>query len=277
MKQYIPNIKLVAVDMDGTLLKSDKTIHPDTLRDIEEASRKGINVTYCTGRAIPELASYVNTLSAIRFGVCLAGALVYDFQDKRVIYKRSLNPGHVRRIIESSLKYGAMAQFLTVDRSIVRSDQVNRMESFNLGGYQAMFDEVTTKVDDLSEEIKKQDVILKANVHYHTAEDRQTAYEELKLLPMSFVFSEVSTLEIMPEGVNKAAGLSMLAKCLGIPMINVMAIGDGNNDRDMLKAAGFSVAMGNAWDDMKAFCDAVTDDNDHNGAGIAIRKYALKC
>ena len=61
-----------------------------------------------------------------------------------------------------------------------------------------------------------------------------------------------------------------------IPMINVMAIGDGNNDRDMLKAAGFSVAMGNAWEDMKASCDAVTEDNDHNGVGKAIRKYTDK-
>nr|MCR5236044.1 HAD family hydrolase [Lachnospiraceae bacterium] len=205
MKQYIPNIKLVSVDMDGTLLKSDKTIHQDTLRDIEEASRKGINVTYCTGRAIPELAAYVNSLPAIRYGVCLAGALVYDFHEKRVIYKRSLHPGHVRKIVESSLKYDAMAQFLTVDKSIVRSDQVNHMDDFNLGEYQAMFDEVTTKVDDLSEEVKDQEVILKANIHYHTAEDRQAAYEDLKLLPMSFVLSETSTLEIMPEGVNKAA------------------------------------------------------------------------
>lgn len=262
--------------MDGTLLSSDKTIHPDTLKDIEEASRKGINVAYCTGRAIPELVSYTDTLSAIRFGVCLAGALVYDFHQKRVIYKRSLTPGHIRKLIESSVKCDAMAQFLTVDRSIVRSDQADHMEDFNLVEYQTMFDEVTTKVDDLSEEIKKQEAILKANIHYRTVEDRQRAYDELKQLPMSFVFSEVSTLEIMPEGVSKASGLSMLARCLGIPMINVMAIGDGNNDRDMLKAAGFSVAMGNAWEDMKASCDAVTEDNDHNGVGKAIRKYTDK-
>ena len=85
MRQHIPNIRLIALDMDGTLLMTDKTVHPDTIRDIEEATRRGISVAYCTGRAVPELSSYVDTLSAMRFGVCLAGALVYDFHDKRVI------------------------------------------------------------------------------------------------------------------------------------------------------------------------------------------------
>ena len=276
MRQHIQSIKLIALDMDGTLLMSDKTVHPDTIRAIEEAAHRGISVAYCTGRAVPELASYVDILSAMRFGVCLAGALVYDFHDKRVIYKRSLNPVNVRSIIETSVKYDAMAQFLTADRSIVRRDQEACMADFNIGEYQNLFDKITAKVDDLSAEVRRSDAILKANVHFRTVEDRQAAYEELKRLRMTPVFSETSTLEIMPEGVSKASGLSMLARCLGIPMLNVMAIGDGNNDRDMLKAVGFSVAMGNAWDDMKTDCDAVTEDNDHNGVGIAIRRYTEK-
>ena len=276
IKPYIPSITLIALDMDGTLLMSDKTIHQETIRDIEKASASGITVSYCTGRAVPELSSYINSLSVMRYGVCLAGSLIYDFQEKRAINKRQLNPNCVRMLIDSSLKYDAMAQFLTVDQSIVRSDQVMHMSDYNIGEYQKMFDKTTTRVSDIKDVIRKHDSILKANIHYHSTDDRRSAYEELKHLPMSFVFSEVSTLEIMPDKVSKASGLSLLAKCLGIPMKHVMAIGDGNNDRDMLKAAGFSVAMGNAWDDLKASCDAVTDDNDHNGAGKAIRKYAYR-
>lgn len=276
IKSYIPTIKLIALDMDGTLLMSDKSIQQETIRDIEEASARGITVSYCTGRAVPELSSYINILPVMRYGVCLAGSLIYDFQEKRVINKRKLNANCVRMLIDSSHRYDAMLQLLTVDQSIVRSDQVRHMSDYNLGEYQEMFEKITTKVPDIADEIRKHDSILKANIHYHTTADRQSAYEELKHLPVSFVFSEISTLEIMPDKVTKASGLSLLAKCLGIPMNHVMAIGDGNNDRDMLKAAGFSVAMGNAWDDLKAFCDAVTDDNDHNGAGKAIRKYTYR-
>ena len=269
-------IKMVAVDMDGTLLKSDKTLDPETIRDIEEVKSKGIEVAYCTGRALPELAAYREKLSMIRYGVCMTGSLIYDFAEHRSIYRRPLNRDCVRAFMAASEEYGAMAQLLTEEQSIVRADQVGRMDDFNLGIYQPMFQENATIVEDLQEEMKNHEAFIKANVHFHTPEDRQECYEKLKRLPMTFVFSEVSTIEMMAQGVSKASGLEMLSKCLGIPMAMVMGIGDGNNDYDMLRKAGIAVAMGNAGEKLKSVCDYVTEDNDHNGVGGALRHFCSK-
>lgn len=72
------NYRIIALDMDGTLLTSDKTIAPDTVRDIRAASERGIHVVYCTGRAVPELKLYFDMVPMMRYAVCSTGALVYD-------------------------------------------------------------------------------------------------------------------------------------------------------------------------------------------------------
>ena len=77
------------------------------------------------------------------------------------------------------------------------------------------------------------------------------------------------------RGVTKAVGLKELAKHLKILMEETMAVGDADNDRAVLEATGFSVAMGNAERQIKEICDAVTEDNDHNGVGEAIKRYGM--
>ena len=97
-------------------------------------------------------------------------------------------------------------------------------------------------------------------------------YEALRHLPLSFAFAEGASLEMNAAGVTKASGLRALTEHLGISMAQTVGIGDADNDRAMLEAVGLSVAMGNGAQDIRALCDAVTADNDHNGVGDAIRK-----
>ncbi len=266
------HIKLIAVDMDGTLLRSDKTVGPDTLRDIGEARGHGIEVAYCTGRSVAELSPYTDVLAMMRYGVCLCGAQIYDFRERRSLHKRAIGMSYVRQIVSISEEYGAMVQLLTEDKSLVRSDQVEHMEDYHLKAYKDMFKKIATGVGSMEEAIKNYGTILKSNVHFPDEKAREEAFCRLKALPLSFVFSETSTIEIMSKGVSKASGLSMLASFLSIPMHSVMAIGDGNNDRDTLLKAGVSVAMGNAGQELKAAADIVTEDNDHNGSGLIIRQ-----
>ena len=74
-------ISLIALDMDGTLLMSDKRIHPDTARDIAFAAEQGVHLVYCSGRDIVELDPYTGDLPLIRYGICTSGSIVYDFSD----------------------------------------------------------------------------------------------------------------------------------------------------------------------------------------------------
>lgn len=267
--------KIIALDMDGTLLKSDKSLDPDTIRDIGAAAGQGIEVIYCSGRGVMELDSFLSQLPCMRYAVCMSGALVYDLKKQRSIYSQTVSGEYAREIVETAARYDAMAHFLTEKESIARADQVMSMADFHMGIYQSMFSKLTKKVNDMAAEALRHDVIPKVNVYFRSARDRAEAYEALKHLPLSFAFAEETSLEMNAQGVTKASGLQALAAHLGIKMEDTVGIGDADNDRAMLEAVGLSIAMGNAAEDIKMLCDVVTADNDHNGVGEAVRKYCL--
>ena len=159
--------------------------------------------------------------------------------------------------------------------SLIQRNQAERIEEFRMGAYKEMFLSVGTFVKDMEQEVMRRASVSKINIYFRSAKDREKAYEELKDLPLTFALAEETSLEMTPKGVSKGTGLKKLAEYLKIDLYDVIAVGDADNDRSMLKTAGFSVAMGNALEDLKASVDAVTFDNDHNGVGKAIRKYLL--
>ncbi len=267
--------KLIALDMDGTLLMTDKTVHPDTIRDIERASNEGIHVVYSSGRAIPELRPYLSLLKPMRYGICMSGAVVYDFWEGRSLFSKAIPQELVLKILEAAKEDDGMVHFLTDKESVAREDQVSHMADFHMGVYQPLFKDMAKTVADMEEEAGIHDFIPKVNIYFHSEGARQQAYDMLKGLPLTFAFAEGASLEMTAQGVTKAEGLRALVSHLGISIEETLAVGDANNDRAVLEAAGFSVAMGNAQREIKELCDAVTEDNDHNGVGQAILKYGM--
>lgn len=266
------NYRIIALDMDGTLLTSDKTIHPDTVRDIRAARERGIHVVYCTGRAVPELEAYFDVVPMMRYAVCSTGAFICDRVEKRCIDRRPVPPELVDALLEAAGRYRAMPQLLTEDESIVPAEDVTHMADFGMGVYQTMFEKIARKAPDMAAEARRLGIVSKVNIYFRSPEDRLACREELKALPLSFALPERTTLEMTAQGVTKGSGLKALADYLRIPMAQTVGIGDSDNDRAMLHDAGLSVAMGNASEDIKARCDLVTADNDHNGVGEAIRR-----
>lgn len=263
--------KLIAVDMDGTLLKSDKTIHEDSVRDIQAATDSGIQVVYCSGRAVAELQPYFEVLPMVRYAICYSGAIVYDCREKKCIFHSEIDKEYIEKIAQVAKKYNAMAHFLTEQDSIVSSADITHMADFNMGVYQPLYLQIAKQVEDMQEEAKQHISIPKINIYFRTGEDRMSAYEELKEFPLTFAFAEETSLEMNAQNVSKATGLVQLADFLGIPIEQTVGIGDADNDRAVLGKVDFPVAMGNAKDDIKAICKFVTEDNDHNGVGVAIR------
>ena len=94
-------------------------------------------------------------------------------------------------------------------------------------------------------------------------------------VPVEMARSEVSSLEFSPQGVTKATGLLALADLLGIDRAATIAVGDADNDLDMLRAAGLGVAMGNANERAREAADVTVADNDHDGCAEAIRRFLL--
>ena len=263
--------KLIALDMDGTLLTSAKTISPDTVRDIQSASDAGLHVVYCTGRAVPELKAYFPVVPMMRYAVCNSGAVVYDHAQGRSIACHAIDSSFARRVVHAAAQHHAMIHFLTEGESIVSSSDITHMADFHVGIYQSMFQEIARQVPDMIEEAELCTSIAKINLYFPSAEERSACYVQLRTLPLSFAFPEATTLEMTAPHVNKATGLAELAAHLGLTLHETAVIGDSDNDREMLRCAGFSAAMGNAAADIKALCTYVTQDNDHNGVGNAIR------
>lgn len=267
---------LVALDIDGTLLTSVKTIHPDTIKHINEASKKGINIVYCSGRAPVEMQDITKNLPTIRYGVCMSGALIYDFKESKTIYINPISKEFIKKVIETAKDDDAMIHFLTENESIVRDDQIKHMVDFKMGAYQPMYLKIAKTVKDMSIEAEKYDYIPKINIYFRSTQSRQKAYENIKDLPLSFAFGKDNGLEITAKNVNKGNGLSALATHLNIPMSQIIGIGDADNDISFLKIVGLPIAMGNANENVKSICKVITDDNDHNGAGKSISQFCLE-
>lgn len=265
------NYKLVAVDMDGTLLKSDKTLHPDTIRDIADAAVRGVETVYCSGRSVVEIRPYLEDLPSVRYGICASGALVYDFKEDRVIFSKEIPSKYAVIAADTAKKYDAMTHFLA-ENSTACIHQVTHMDDYNMGVYQPLFLEVAKKVEDMSIEAAGRLSIPKVNLYFRRNADRRAAYEELKNLPLTFATVGDTVLEMTAPGVSKAFGLNVLANRLYISMEEIIGIGDSDNDREMLSVVGFPVAMGNAEEEILNMSRMVTADNDHNGVGEAIRK-----
>lgn len=264
--------KLIALDMDGTLLMSDKSVHPDTVRDIAYAAGKGAHIVYCSGRALVELRPYVDLLPDIRFAVSTSGSEVYDFQEEKYVFRRSISLELAREVVTLVGETTGMLQFLTDGVSIIRADMIDHLDDYHMGVFEDLYRQVATTVPSMMEEADRHESISKINFYFRTKTDWEEAYEKVKDLPLTFALPEECTLEMTAKGVSKALGLQMLAEKLGISMEETIGIGDGDNDRAVLEAVGFPVAMGNASPDIRRLCCLVTDDNDHNGVGKAIRE-----
>ena len=183
------NYRIIALDMDGTLLTSDKTIAPDTVRDIRAASERGIHVVYCTGRAVPELKLYFDMVPMMRYAVCSTGALVYDRVEKHCIDRRPVRSELAAALAETAKRYRAMPHILTDDETIVAADDVTHMKDFHAGIYQPMFERITRKVADMAEEARHLTSIGKVNIYFRSSEDCHACYEELRTLPLSLILT----------------------------------------------------------------------------------------
>ena len=265
-------IKLIALDMDGTLLTDGKSIRPDTAADIAWAASRGVHVVYGSGRSYAELSPYTASLPQMRYAVCASGSAVYDLREKRCIYAETIPIETVRAIIETAGEDAGMFNFLTDSELIIRKKDLPYMKDFQMGVYQSLYERVGRTVDSMLQECASHDGIGKVNIYFRNKPDREHYLALLQHLPVTFVRSEETSLEMTSPGVSKAKGLRALASHLGVAMEETAAVGDSMNDLTMLREAGVAVAMGNAGKEVKAVCRFETDDNNHNGAGKAIRR-----
>ena len=254
--------QLIAFDMDGTLLDSNKAILSSSLTAISNAVKAGKTVILSTGRCLPELREYLPQLSDVRYLNCVSGALVLDQKTNTAIYSCSLAPAVCSQILR-----------------IIQRSHCQNMAHFGMGQYQGLFERNAEQWDNLFTQYHENPFpVAKLNLYFTDPESRQRIEQQIlnENIPVTMVHAEATSLEISAKGVSKAAGLRELCKHLDIPISETIAVGDAPNDLEILKAAGLSIAMGNSRQEILDLADVVVSDCDHDGCAEAIYQYLLR-
>lgn len=269
--------KLIAFDMDGTLLNSEKKISENTLQAIQKAIQTGKEVILATGRGLSELSDYLDQLPGVRYLNGISGAFLYDLKEQKPISNTMISEETVLKLIQIAKRNDVMFHLLTQE-SYVQTNHCNDMARYHMGIYQDMFDRIAIKHDNLENFYQNHPFpVAKFNMYHRSPQDRENTKTALRKsnLPVIWVEAETTSLEVSAYGVNKGTGLLKLCLHLNIKPEEVIAVGDSDNDLDILKVAGLAVAMGNAKQVVKDMADVIVADCDHDGCAEAIEKYLL--
>eukprot|EP00793_Prasinoderma_coloniale_P005245 PRCOL_00001006-RA len=290
-------IKLLAIDMDGTLLDAQSKVRPAVAASLRAAKAAGVAIAIATGKARPAveralaaagLAGAHNVLSDDSPGIFLQGIIVHG-SDGEVISESSLDAQVARVALEYASREGVPAvAFVDRERAATTSVHPRVKELHEV--YWEPQAEVHGSVDELLAAYGSVHKVLlmadpaditgtiRPQIEALLGEQRATADAggaRAGSAGAQVVQAVADMLEITPAGVNKATALADLTASLGVSMSEVAAIGDGDNDLEMVHAAGLGIAMGNARPGVLAAADAVVASNDEEGVAEAIERFVL--
>lgn len=269
--------QLLAADMDGTLLNSEKEISAENCEAINQALKMGKHVVMSTGRCMAEVKEFFPLFPHMRYVLAESGACIYDLMEQKVIRQLEMEPFVTEQIIRYVQSKDIMVQALVQGNVVMNASDMARLEHFYMLHYEKHFRKVGVFVDDVCDYCRQIGWRIEKLCLYHTSQQaREQTLAFVQNLPVTPVFSEHTSLELTPVGADKGVGLELLCTYLDIPLTQTIAIGDGMNDMPILRKAGLAVAMGNAEAAVKAACDAVVADNDRNGVRQAIMEYLLE-
>lgn len=272
----VHTIKLVALDMDGTLLDRSSRLTDFTIDTLRSAQRAGITVAICTGRYLENVQVMLQDAGIACPIIALNGGTVQAGEQR--VHTAFMPQGTVRRLYEAFEQTNA-SYYLFGEKSVVtrRSGQRHHSEISYARRLEGDFG-VRFAVGKEAAEAASH----KRQFKFYVYQDFESCTVDAALAAIRDISGIACTrssdhnFEVMPAGVDKGTGLYQLAQHFCIPMQAVMAVGDQENDIPMLNVAGLSVAMGNASDKAKAAADAVTQSNAEDGAAKAIIRFALQ-
>ena len=271
--------KIIALDLDGTLFSRNGAITPYTKQQIKAAVNAGIAVIISTGRPFAGLPVQEAKELGIAYAITANGSGIYRIQDKKLLHEESLSSELSEEILRFlGTKHLHMDAFIHGDAFTQSSSlEIVRRSKVLPESVKRYILTTRTQVEHLASYIIENHLpFQKATLNFEQREDGTFIdREETRAFlsardDVNVVCGGYFNLEFTKAGVSKAQGLRFLCDYLKIPMEASMACGDSENDLDLLKAAGFSVAMENADAEVKSICDYVTSSCEEDGVGRAI-------
>ena len=272
-------IKMVAMDLDGTLLLDDKTIHPYSLEVMKKAVDAGTAVVIATGRPFTAVPEVLRTFPGITYVMTSNGARVIDIRDNHTVIAHPLPREKALKALEIGEKYDTLQEVYYEGQGYADTEKMKKVKIYhknpNMWEY---FLNTRQGVDSVIELARTTDNDMdKMQMLFANLEERPAALADLQELGGYEIADSVGyNLEINAAGVEKGGVLLELGEKLGIRREEIMACGDGENDVTMIEKAGFGVAMANAVDSVKAVADHITVSNEELGVAKAIEQFVLR-
>ncbi|MCE5342720.1 MAG: Cof-type HAD-IIB family hydrolase [Eubacteriales bacterium] len=270
-------IRLIAMDMDGTLLNVEQRITPENLNALEQAAARGVRIAICSGRTARDVSYFASDAGLDGCAVlALNGACCLEVPHAEPYALHTFREDVAKRVTAILLGHGVTFACFQADRVIVLENDpcVTRA---NWGTYVNRDKPEAYAYGEAALRRYEGEGICKCvYIDAPNAQRIARIARELSDIPGLTVTSSWSdNLELMPAGVGKGSALAELAQGLAIPRQQVMAIGDFDNDLDMIQYAGLGVAMQNGSQRVKEAADYVTLSNAENGVAAAIRRFVL--
>ncbi|HXF81501.1 MAG TPA: Cof-type HAD-IIB family hydrolase [bacterium] len=262
--------RLLVADIDGTIVTSRREVTPGVRAAVRAAQSRGVRVLLATGRIWISAERYVRALGADPPAILYNGGLVYDFTTGEEWHRVDLDAAHARAVLEL-LRALPQVQPHVYAGDRIFTGTINEITERYRRKDGVPVEAVGDLVGALPSRVMK---ILIIGERPHL--ERAAAAIARLALPVRTVFSEETYLEILPAGSSKGAALQLVAARLGIPLAEVIAVGDNLNDLEMLQTAGLGVAMGNAPAALRAAAGYVAPTNDEEGVRDVIERFIIQ-
>ena len=265
--------KLIALDMDGTLLTSEKKISENTKKALKEAEAKGVKVVLASGRPLSGITKFLEELDLLKsedHTLSFNGGIVINNKTQNIITSTLLKGSDLKDIYKIANELDVNIHAFSVREGLItpKMSQYTQHEC-DINGIEAT-------IKDFNEIEDEEDIVKVMMI-----DPQEKLDEAIKKLP-KYLYDKYSVfksapffLEFTNKEVDKGKGLKKLGEYLGIKQEEIIACGDAGNDLSMIKYAGLGVAMKNATDDVKEAADYITLSNDEDGIVHVVNKFIL--
>lgn len=273
------HIRLIASDLDGTLLNDDKVFTERTKQAISKAIDQGVIFVPATGRPLFGIPKDVLEFPGVRYVITANGARIIDAKENKCLQENLLSYEKGLAVFDAVKDFDCYKEAYFDGKGYGTKRYLPNLEKYvELPAMREYILNSREHVDDVVEFFReKKSATDKVQAFFRTLEERQEAVDKI-IATVEGVYvtgALESNIEVGAEGVDKEKGLICLSEITGIPLEEMMVFGDGRNDTTMIRDAGVGVAMENACEEAKAVADIIAGNNNEDGVARIIETYIL--
>lgn len=271
------DIRLVGLDLDGTVFTDQKTITPVTKHTIARAIAQGVAVLPVTGRPRSGLPEEILAIPGVRYAITSNGAMCEDVLENKVLVRLAMDEDAALCALHIAEKFDAVVDLYVDGQAYTDAKNMTRLDTHVPESFRPYFLKTRKLVDDIGRVLCEQGRgAEKFNLLFADMAQRAGAWRAFEQTGLFELSGGIPTnIELNAKGVDKGRALLALAERLGFTREQTMACGDASNDLAMLRAAGLGVAMGNAIPEAVAAADVQTDTNNRDGVAKALVRWVL--